>query len=82
MTAFTARIETSIAVVERDDQGLIQVRIRPATTLTIVAIAEVLEARRRLSEGQPRLGDAQTSNCTNAPHRHRLAKIFFVLFQP
>lgn len=55
MTAFTARIETSIAVVERDDQGLIQVRIRPATTLTIVAIAEILEARRRLSEGQPRL---------------------------
>lgn len=55
MTTLSSHIDTSIATVERNDQDLIEVRIRSGATLTIAGIAEILQARELLAEGQPRL---------------------------
>lgn len=55
MTTAHSRIDTSIASVERDSEGLIEVRIRSGVTLTVAGIAEVLQARQRLADGRPRL---------------------------
>lgn len=47
-----AVIETSIARVERDEEGLIFLRIREGTKLSVEAFAEILAARKELARGR------------------------------
>lgn len=55
MTTTSSRIDTAIATVERTAPDLIEVRIHPGVTLTVAGIAEILQARQRLADGEPLL---------------------------
>lgn len=48
-----ATIDTSIALVERDEQGLIRLRVKPGAKLCVKGFKEVLEGRSTLADGQP-----------------------------
>ena len=48
-----AVIETSIALVERDEEGLIFIRIGEGSKLSVEAFAEILAARKELAQGLP-----------------------------
>lgn len=52
MTILSHRIDTPIAIVERMDTDLIEVRMKPGSTLSVPGIAAILQARKQLAEGR------------------------------
>lgn len=47
-----SHIETTLARVERDDEGLIWIRIGEGVRLDVIGFAEILAARKELAEGR------------------------------
>lgn len=52
MTILSHRIDTPIATVERTAADLVEVRMKPGSTLSVGGIAAILQARRQLADGQ------------------------------
>lgn len=52
MTILSHRIDTPIAIVERTASDLVEVRVKPGSTLSVAGITSILQARKQLSSGQ------------------------------